>query len=306
MSVPPAIRHEQIPVLEVGGTHVTGALVRTDDWSVVHHRRLPLDSTADAVHILDTFVAAGAGLAHDPDLPWGVAMPDPFDYRRGIATFRDVGKFDAIFGVDVGAVLHDRLPGKPSRITFVNDADAFILGEWTAGAARGFGHCVGITLGTGLGSGWLVDGHITDSAPGIPPLGRARTLIVNGAGLEETMSRRALRRAYAQRTGDASADVLDISNRARGGEPAAIDTLSFGLRGLGMAMGPAMREFGADVIVVGGSMAGSWHLFEPWFRDGLDWPDAPPIHLAADTDAAAVIGAARDAVDRARDDAERM
>jgi glucokinase len=297
---------DDVPVLEVGGTHVSAALVRTTDWTVAYSTRHRLNSHGTAAQILDAFRAAACTVPVTGPAVWGIAMPDPFDYPNGIATFRDVGKFDDLYGVDVGAHLRATLPGPPAATEFVNDADAFILGEWTAGAARGFGHCVGITLGTGLGSGWLVDGHITDSAPGIPPLGRARTLIVNGAGLEETMSRRALRRAYAQRTGDASADVLDISNRARGGEPAAIDTLSFGLRGLGMAMGPAMREFGTDVIVVGGSMAGSWDLFEPWFRDGLDWPDAPPIHLAADTDAAAVIGAARDAVDRARDDAERM
>lgn len=283
----------QLPVLEVGGTHVSCALVHPSTWTVTQHSRVPLDSNADAEHILTTFVEAGARLAPLPGSVWGVAMPDPFDYARGIATFRDVGKFDAIYGVDVGAVLRDRLPARPSRVSFVNDADAFILGEWSTGAARGFSHCVGITLGTGLGSGWLVDGRITATAPGVPPLGRARTIMVNGAGLEETMSRRAVRRAYAARTGAGSADVLDICLRARDGERAATETLTDALRGLGAGLAAPLREFGADVVVIGGSMAGSWDLFEPWFRDGLDWPDAPPFRLATDPDHAALIGAAR-------------
>jgi glucokinase len=290
-----------VPVLEIGGTHVLGAVVTADTWTVRQSRRQQLDSNGTASEILDAFVAAGSDLLAPSGANWGIAMPDPFDYARGIATFRNVGKFDAIYGVDIGAVLRERLPGHAARISFVNDADAFILGEWTHGSAAGHGRCVGITLGTGLGSGWLIDGHITDSAAGVPLLGRARTLIVNGAGLEETMSRRALRQAYGAASGDHEADVIDISERARGGEQAAVEVLRHGFRGLGRAMGPAMREFGADVVVIGGSMAASWDLFEPWFLEGMDWPKAPPIRLAANPDHAAVLGAARFALDAAQD-----
>jgi glucokinase len=291
------MRDAMVPVLEVGGTHVTAAMVDTDDWTVEETDRIHLDSNADAEHILGTFVDACSMLPTIEGASWGVAMPDPFDYRNGIATFRDVGKFDAIYGIDVGTVLAERLPRRPARIVFLNDADAFILGEWTRGAAAGHSRCVGITLGTGLGSGWLVDGRITDSEPGVPALGRARHLIVHGAGLEETMSRRAIRRAYATATGDHEADVRDIAERARIGEAAATDVLGHALRALGAAMGPAMREFGADVIVIGGSMAGSWDLFEPWFDDGLGWPDAPPVLLAHHQEHAALLGAARFARD---------
>ncbi len=219
-------------------------------------------------------------------------MPDPFDYAGGIATFRDVGKFDDLYGVDVGSALRAHLPGPPADVAFVNDADAFILGEWTHGAATGHSRCVGITLGTGLGSGWLVDGAITDSEPGVPELGRARHLTVNGAGLEETTSRRAIRRSYVAAGGDRAADVLEITDRARDGDRIAAGTLRRAFHGLGEAMGPAMRTFGADVIVIGGSMAGSWDLYEPWFRDGMAWPEHPPIRLARDPEHAAMIGVA--------------
>ncbi len=283
----------EVPVLEIGGTHVLGAVVTVDDWTVRESRRLHLESNGTAAEILDAFVAAGSDLGARPGAVWGVAMPDPFDYDRGIATFRGVGKFDAIYGLDIGAALRERLPGHAARISFVNDADAFILGEWTHGSAGGHRRCVGITLGTGLGSGWLVDGHITDAAPGVPLFGRARTLTVNGAGLEETISRRALRRAYAAAGGDSEADVFDICQHARAGEQAAVEVLRYGFGGLGRALGPAMREFGADVVVIGGSMGASWDLFEPWFLEGMDWPLAPPIRLATDPEHAAVLGAAR-------------
>jgi glucokinase len=287
-------------VLEVGGTHVSAALVHTPDWSVVFSTRQRLDSQGSTEHILDAFVAAGSALpVHEPSV-WGIATPEPFDYANGIATFRDVGKFDALYGVDVGAALRTRLPGPPSATAFLNDADAFILGEWTNGAASGFDRCVGITLGTGLGSGWLVDGHITATAAGVPEQGRARHLLVNGAGLEETMSRRAVRRAYTAAGGDPEADVLEITERARAGDRTAVAVLRHAVHGLGTAMGPAMRTFGAQVIVVGGSMSASWDLYEPWFREGMAWPDHPPIRLAADAEHAAMFGAASFALSAGR------
>ena len=53
-------------------------------------------------------------------------------------------------------------------VQFLNDADAFALGEWWAGAAKGGRRVVAATLGTGLGSAFLADGHIVHDAPGIP------------------------------------------------------------------------------------------------------------------------------------------
>jgi glucokinase len=288
---------ELVAVMDVGGTHVTAAVVEPDGWAVRQAGRTPLDSNAGAEQILGAFVAAGAALPVPEAIGWGVAMPDPFDYPRGIATFHGVGKFEAIYGMDIRSVLMQRLPQRPSGVAFLNDADAFALGEWTGGAAAGCSRCVGITLGTGVGSGWLVDGQVVDVAPGVPPHGRAHHLVVDGAGLEETMSRRAIRRAYAAATGDDGADVRDIAERAAAGETAAAEVLRHALSSLGAALGPGLREFGAEVIVLGGSMAASWPLFEPWFRTGLDWPDAPPIRVAQDIERAALVGAAHYALD---------
>lgn len=50
------------------------------------------------------------------------------------------------------------LLGKPVRIE--NDANAAAYGEMLAGAAKGTRHAVCITLGTGVGGGAIVDGHI--------------------------------------------------------------------------------------------------------------------------------------------------
>lgn len=280
-----------IGVIEVGGTHATSALIGSTGWTVLSEpTRVTLDSHAPASDLLDAIAAAAGGLSA---ATWGIAMPDPFDYVRGIGRFHDVGKFDALDGVDVRAGLATRLGVEPCVLTFCNDADAFTLGEWAAGAGRGSHRVVGLTLGTGVGSGWIADGRVVD--PGTPLGGRIHQVSVDGRPLEATMSRRAIRAAYAARTGDRDADVQQIAERARSGEGSAVYVLREALIGLGRAIARPITDFAADAVVVGGSMTGSWTLFEPWVLSG--WATAtagppPVLRLAEHPDRAPLIGAA--------------
>jgi glucokinase len=276
-----------IPVLEVGGTHVSAALVDPSDWHVAQTARHHLDADAAAGVLIECFARAGHVLGAPAGAVWGVAMPDPFDYERGIGQFEGVGKFTGLRGVDVGDALGARLHG---RIAFLNDADAFLLGEWAAGAARGTRRCAGITLGTGIGSAWLVEGAIVD--PGTPPGGRIHRMSVGGRPLEDVVSRRAIRRSYAQAGGDPAADVKQIAEAARDGSTLARRVLDTAMTALGRVVGRCTAGFGAQVLVIGGSMSASWDLFEPAFRAGALGNGLPEVRLAADSDRAPLVGAA--------------
>jgi glucokinase len=276
-------------VLDIGGTHVTGAHISDEPWHLIGTpHRVDIDGHASAADILDGM--ADAARAAGPAKTWAVAMPDPFDYERGIGRFHGVGKFESLDGVDVRAALATRLECAPDDLHFCNDADAFTVGEWLVGAGQGADRVVGLTLGTGVGSGWVDHGRVVD--PGVPPGGRAHRLHIDGGALEDSMSRRAIRLAYAEAAGDRDADVREIADRARAGEPAAQEVLAHALRSLGRALAAPISDFVADVIVVGGSMSGSWELFEPWFREGAGDIAVPPVRTAAHRDTAALFGAA--------------
>jgi glucokinase len=125
--------------------------------------------------------------------------------------------------------LLDGLPGA-ARVAFLNDADAFLVGEWAAGAGRGHTRVAGITLGTGIGSAFLADGRIVSTGHDVPPRGEVHLVSIDGRPLEDTVSRRAIVAEYARLAGGDRArpalDVVDIAARARGGEApaqAAID-----------------------------------------------------------------------------------
>ncbi|WP_328864194.1 ROK family protein [Streptomyces sp. NBC_00304] len=290
-----------VPVLEIGGTHVTAAVIDTGarlpvPFSAVR-QRVPADAAAR--ELLDAIAA----VAHRVDVPeaahWGVAIPGPFDYATGVGRFRGIGKFESLHGVDVGAELLGRLPGAPSGISFVNDADAFAMGEYRAGAAAGRRRAVCITLGTGVGSSFLADGHPVVEGPDVPPDGRAHRLTVDGLPLEEVVSRRAIRLFYARTatvpgTGPLP-DVHDIAGSARAGDAHALRTVRHCFGALGRALAPWCERFRPDLMVVGGSMTGSWDLVGPAVREGFEsWaPGTAPLTVTAMRPAEApLIGAA--------------
>jgi glucokinase len=287
-------------VLAVGGTHVTSGLASRHDGSLaladIHLRKL--DSAASAEELLGQLAAAMADVDPPPGTPWGIAMPGPFDYERGVGLFQGVGKFEALFGVDVGAGLRARLPHPTAQIAFVNDADAFAIGEWSHGVAAGAARCAGITLGTGVGSAFLDHGSPVTDGPDVPPQGRAHYLKIGSRDLEDVVSRRAILARYRSRRDKADSpdlDVREVFDRAGRGDGWAAQVLNDAFEALGVALAPWLTRFAASVVAFGGAMTGSWDAIRPSIERGLAAAGAPKgiaLLLSADTERSALLGAA--------------
>jgi glucokinase len=302
------MRSRTVPVLEIGGTHVTAAVVEIGTWQVVAGTgvRLSINSQWPADALIATMIDAGTSLRRSDALLWGVAIPGPFDYARGIADFHGVGKFDALRRMNLGDVLQRALTGGKGHVSFVNDAEAFAAGEWVAGAAQGHRRTIGVTLGTGIGSAFLVDGIAQRQGPGVPPEGRLDLVQVEGHPLEDLVSRRAIRARYADLTGDPAADqidVRDIAARASGGDRDATMAIDESLQLLGRVVAPMAVAFEASMLVVGGSIALAWDVISPPLRSGMDltspgWAEVFGVTMAAQIQDAALVGAAWHAMRR--------
>lgn len=308
------------PVLEIGGTHVTAALVRhaRGSWTVAADSvvRRDLDAHAPASQLLDTLAAAANSLGTGHNGRWGVALPGPFDYASGIARYEHVGKFDGLQDVDVRAGLAERLGVALGTVTFLNDADAFGIGEVALGAAGRSRRAVCITLGTGVGSSFLADGMPVKTGTDVPPDGSCYLLEYRGRPLEDTVSRRAIRRAYAAAAGASGSagapgagaagapgdpdagtpDVRDIAEAARAGDAVAAMVLERAFSAVGEAAAPYLSSFGTEVLIVGGSMTGSWDIVEPAIRKGMAAVEpglaALPLRKAERSEEAGLVGAA--------------
>lgn len=278
--------------IELGGTHVSSAriVLRGDAADLVDLRRVDLSPDASRDELLACIVSAASNAADPSIAAWGVAVPGPFDYARGVSRIRGVAKLDALYGVDLRRELAVALRVRsPEVIRFINDADAFLVGEAFAGAARGHRRAIGLTLGTGLGSAFLRDGRIVETGAGVPPEGRLDLVPFRGGAIEDLISRRGLLAAY----GRPGTDVIDIDARARAGE--ALGLAVFARFGAVLAefMAPWLVAFAPTTLVIGGSIARSWDLFADMFRQACP----PALELAGcgvaeRLDEAALLGAA--------------
>ena len=257
-------REDVVGALEVGGTHVSTALVSIDQRAVVAGTLQRYEIAADATRdeLVRAIVDAARGHARPEVVRWGVATPGPFDYATGISRIRGVAKLDALYDVDLRAELSGALGVEPQDVMFINDADAFLIGELWAGAARGHARAIGVTLGTGLGSAFLADGQIVETDPNVPPAGRLDLIPFRGAPVEDTLSRRGIRAAY----GRDNSDVVEIARRTILGEPRAAGVFHHFAVALGEFLTPWIQRFAPTCVVFGGSIARSWELWSEDFR----------------------------------------
>jgi glucokinase len=253
----------EIPVLvyDVGGSHVSAAVCLSGAFrlgpvvSSPHPAIETSDAFIDLLHTLGVKASTGGNGLCGAEL----AVPGPFDFETGISRMRH--KLPYLYGVDLRARLAESFGWQPAKVRFLLDSAAFLLGEIGAGEAREVSRAVGITLGTGIGSAFAVDGRVVTEGQGVPPGGEIWNLPYEGGIVEDFLSTRAIQRSYKLRTG-ALPNVARIAADAANDPDAAAVFADFG-RHLGLALRMKLSEFAPDVVVIGGGIARSAHLFLP-------------------------------------------
>lgn len=245
---------------DVGGSHISAALCFADGFRLgpVARAGLPVTHSPDAFIDLLYNLGRQAATGHDNPAGAELAMPGPFDYAQGISSMRH--KLPYLYDVPLPAPLAQRFGWQPSQVRFLNDAAAYLLGEVGAGAARGVARAVGITLGTGIGSAFAVNGKIVTEGRGVPPGGEIWNVPYEGGIVEDLISTRAIQSSYRKRAGN-DREVSSIAHYAAGGDPAATEVFAGFGKNLGLALRRLFSEFAPDVIVLGGGISRSSNLF---------------------------------------------
>lgn len=146
--------------VDLGGTTITAGLV-DESFKILAKKTcrtdLPQPEAVIEAKIADLCnqLLAGQNLTIENNIRWvGVGTPGSVNSEKGVIDF------NANFGYS-NWPLRDKLQALLNCPVFIeNDANAAAYGEYVAGAAKGARYAVVITLGTGVGSGVIIDGKI--------------------------------------------------------------------------------------------------------------------------------------------------
>lgn len=253
----------KLGVVDARGTVLAQTVIRTDTYSTIEPyiaelaeaiNKIIKDSDAEG-KVRGIGVGAPNGnyytgtIENAPNLPWG---------HNGVVEF--------------AKLLSAAMNGLPVALT--NDANAAAVGEMTYGAARGMKNFIMITLGTGVGSGIVINGEVVYGHDGFAgELGH--TAAVRNNGRQCNCGKTGCLEAYASATGVArtarewleltdepsvlrNLDTIaskDVYDAAKEGDKLALKIFDFTGRILGRSFADFIAFSAPEAIVLFGGLA---------------------------------------------------
>jgi len=197
----------------------------------------------------------------------GIGAPGPLSVREGILT-NPMPNLPGWQGFPICAVLSE-LRGKPSRLD--NDANCAALAEHWIGAGKGIADLIVLTLGTGIGSGVIVEDRLLHGfSDNAGELGHTsinyrgpRCVCGNRGCIELYASAPAVVRLYRRKVASSKTvrsrrpklTARDVFEAAVGGDARARETFEQVGRFLGMAIANMVHAFNPRMVVLAGGLA---------------------------------------------------
>jgi glucokinase len=214
----------------------------------------------------------------------GVGAPGPLDTRSGVVLLTpNLGWVN----LPLRQIIRDRL-GLPAALD--NDANCAVLGEWWVGAARGTRNAIGLTIGTGIGGGLILEGQLYHGASDVAgeighttidtegrrcKCGNYGCLEAYASGPNIAMrAREALEAGAESRLPEHCGGDLEqitaqtVYEAAYAGDELALEVVNDTARFLAVGVANLLNVFNPEVVVVcGGVTLAGEHLFVPLRRE---------------------------------------
>jgi glucokinase len=253
---------------DFGGTKLSAAVVETavlahpqPQWHTHQRRFSPPGATAQTD--IATMIAMGWELlGGDRPLAVGISFGGPVDYTSGVVRLsHHVPGWE---NVPLQARFEEAFQA-PVRVD--NDANVAALGEWRFGAGRGVDDMLYVTVSTGVGGGWILDGRPYRGAAGMA--GEIGHTVVDPNGplclcgkrgcVERLASGPYMAQDMAAARGLLAEEVTGklVAEWAEMGEETAVAILERGAWGLGVGIGNAANLLNPACVVLGGGVTKS-------------------------------------------------
>lgn len=285
--------------IDLGGTKVEACLLDRDRTVLARCRRLS-EPALGLERVCDNICAVVAEAAGGRKVE-AAGMGTPGTYLPEV---------DTLFGSPHTPVyetpgfigrLRQRL-GVPLAVE--NDANCLAIAEYFALCAGKYRYMLAVILGTGFGSGLMLEGRLYRGARGgageighcsIDIHGRLCECGRRGCA-EAYLSGQSLSRRYAELTGQ-NYSASEIYQRGKAGDSGAAALLEESCKVMGEVFANAVNAFDLEAIVLGGGVSNLplWYERVPaYMKASLFGPPRPqiPILKASLGDSAGVVGAA--------------
>jgi glucokinase len=280
--------------IDAGGTKLLGGVV--DEGLVVHHRVHRTWRGGDRAETLDIIVESVEEVrAAAPDVvAVGFGIPALVEWETGVSRW---STHLPLADVRFRDVMSERL-GLP--VVVDNDANAALLAEARSGAARGVSHAVLVALGTGIGSGLLLDGRIYRGSRGLGAEIGHMVIDLHGPDCQGNCPGRGCLEVMASgstigREGRAAAAAHPesalgrrvaadqeitggiVTELAHAGDAAAVSVLAQVGRRLGYGLVGVVNVFNPELIVIGGGAIAAGELLLGPAREVVSERALPPV-----------------------------
>jgi glucokinase len=146
--------------VDLGGTNIAVGVIN-ENYEIIARAGAKTNIPRPAEEIFADIVkcskeaVAKAGIEMSEVASIGIGTPGSCDKKNGVILYANNLYFD---NVPAAELVNKELPGIPVYIE--NDANCAALGEALAGSGKGKKSFIAVTLGTGVGSGIILDGQI--------------------------------------------------------------------------------------------------------------------------------------------------
>ena len=245
--------------VDLGGTNTKVGLV-SYDGRILKRIEVPTRVDKGSHHLINNIIECIKKI-HEKNIEGiGVGSPGPLDSKKGII-------LDPV-NLPLRNVPIKKILEKEFKTTVIlnNDANCYALGEAHYGAAKRYRHVVGLTLGTGIGGGIIIDKKLYHGRGNAAELGHM-TIDFNGkesnCGNNGCIEELAAARGILSRSKGMNVETtLQLFQLARKGNRKAQKVFHDIGEFLGVAITNTMYAFDPEIIVIGGKISESWQFFE--------------------------------------------
>lgn len=240
--------------IDLGGTNMRVGL--TDGSTLVNSVIEPCPSKEAEEVVINQLKRQIAQLMSEEVTSIGVGVPSVVDCQQGIVY--NVANIPSWKEVHLKEILEKEF-GVPVAVN--NDANCFALGVWKYGEGKGTKDMVGLTMGTGIGSGIIINGELYNGVN--TGAGEIGSLPFKDADYEFYCSSR----FFSELHGDTGAN---FGKRAQAGDAEAVAVWKEFGQNVGELIKAVLFTYAPEAIIIGGGIASAFSLFEAPMRASLE------------------------------------